>query len=307
VVAIGGRKFDEIAQNFLGLMFSHGYGVTQNHQEAMRWLRLSAAQGFAAAQINIGSMYYEGEGVEKDKVRANMWFMLAAAKGESDALNNYIVARRSMSPDQIDESERLALANDETVLQFVLRQSEGLLSDPLSIYHDPKLLAEYFTNGYLVPLMTRYKELAHPTLSEIEQWSITDFELSRCTEEIALLGPMGTFLTVKNNKSEEYYSTFIHALAEYVEKLLSWQGKVGAHDEIIKVIEDYVYYLNSEQMVEIACAFTERVFTGNGNQSAIFAAHFWNRAFAVGMGTMGASREFFAACTAEEMARNAVA
>jgi hypothetical protein len=262
---LAARKDDAFAQNCLGIMYTHGYGVTQNHEEALRWIHLSAAQGFAAAQTNIGTMYYEGEGVGQDKVSASMWFILAAAKGDTDALNNLIVARRSMSPDQINQSERLALANDKNVLQFLLRQSEGLLPDPLSIYHDPVLLAGYFTDGYLAPLMTSYKELARPTRSEIEQWSITDFELSRCTEGIALLGAMGTVVTVKNNKSADYYSTFIHALAERVEKLLSWQDRVGARDEIIKVIEDYIDDLNNERIVEFACTFTERLLRTRTN------------------------------------------
>jgi hypothetical protein len=301
---LAAEKDDAFGQNTLGILHTNGYGVTQNYEEALRWLHLSAAQGFAAAQTNIGTMYYEGEGVGQDKVIAGMWFILASAKGGTDALSTLIVARRSMSPEQINQSERLALANDKNVLQFLLRQSEGLLPDPLSIYHDPVLLAGYFTDGYLTTLMTSYKELARPTRSEIEQWSVTDFELGRCTEEIALLGAMGTVITVKNNKPADYYSTFIHALAGRVEKLLPRQDRVGVRDEIVKVIEGYIDDLDNERIVEFACTFTERVFSGNASESAIFAANFWDRAFAVGMGTMGASKEFFAACIAVEMMRS---
>lgn len=302
---LAAAKDDAFAQNCLGIMYSHGYGVTQNYEEALRWLHLSAAQGFAAAQTNIGTMYYEGEGAGRDNVQAGMWFILAAAKGDSDALNNLMVARRSMSPDQITQAERLALANDKNVLQIILRQSEGLLPDPLSIYRDPVLLAEYFTDRYLAPLMTNYKELALPTRSEIEQWSITDHELGRCTEESVLLGAMGTVVTVRNNKSADYYSAFILSLAERVERLLSWQNRAGVRDEIINVIEGYIDGLDKERIVEFACTFNERVFSGNANESAIFAANFWDRAFAVGMGTMGASKEFFTACMAEEMMQSA--
>lgn len=45
--------------------------------------------------------------------------------------------------------------------------------------------------------------------------------------------------------------------------------------------------------------------SGNLNESAIFAAKFWDRAFAVGMGTMEASKGFFTACMVEEMMQSA--
>lgn len=303
---LAAAKDDDFAQNCLGLMYKSGCGVTQDYKEAMRWYRLSVAQGCTSAQVNIGTMYYEGAGIEQDYVSASMWFFLAAAKGDSDALNALMVARRSMSPDQITQAERLALANDKDVLQFILRQSEGLLPDPLSIYRDPVLLAEYFTDRYLLPLMTNYKELALPTRAEIEQWSITDHELGRCTKESILLGAMGVVVTVKNNKSADYYTAFILSLGERVERLLSWQDTAGGRDEIINVIEGYVDGLNKEGgIVEFASTLTERIFSGNANEPAIFAANFWDRAFAVGMGTMSASKGFFTACMAEEKMQSA--
>lgn len=292
---------DAFAQNSLGLMYADGHGVTQNYKEAMRWYNLSAAQGCKAAQTNIGAMYFEGKGIEQDYVRSCMWLLLAAVEDDSDALNNLMIAHRSMSPDQIIQAEKLALANDKNVLHIILRLSEGHLSNPLSIYRDPVLLAEYFTDRYLLPLMTNYKELALPSLSEIEEWSITDHELGRCTDESILLGAMGIVVTVKNNKSADYYSVFILSLAERIERLLSWQDRVGGRDEIINVIEGYIDDLNKERIVAFASTLTERVFSGNANESAIFAAKFWDRAFAVGMETMEASKGFFTACMAEEM------
>lgn len=302
---LAAAKDDAFAQNCLGIMYTHGYGVTQNYEEALRWLHLSAARGFAAAQTNIGTMYCEGEGVEQDYVRAGMWLILAAAKGDTDALNNLKITRRSMTPDQICEAEKLALANDKSVLQFLLRLSESVLSDPLSIYRDPVLLAGYFTDRYLATFTTDYKELALPTHSEIDQWSITDLELGRCTEECVLLAAMWAVVTVRKNRSADFYAAFILALADRIATLLSWQDRVGAPDEIKKVIEDYIDALENERIVGFACTYTEQVFSGNTNESAIFAANFWDRAFAVSMGTMGASREFFTACMAEEVIQSA--
>ena len=47
----------------------------------VRWYRLAAEQGHAAAQYNLGVAYAEGEGVRQDDVQAHMWFNLAAAEG----------------------------------------------------------------------------------------------------------------------------------------------------------------------------------------------------------------------------------
>ena len=49
-------------------------GVTKNDEEAVKWYRKAADQGFAAAQYNLGGMYYRGEGVAKDEVEAVKWY-----------------------------------------------------------------------------------------------------------------------------------------------------------------------------------------------------------------------------------------
>ena len=54
------------AQYSLGLMYNNGDGVTQDYQEALKWYRLAAEQGHAPAQNNLGVMYINGEGVTQD-------------------------------------------------------------------------------------------------------------------------------------------------------------------------------------------------------------------------------------------------
>ena len=66
------------AQTNLGFMYAEGQGVTQDHQEALKWYRLAAAQGFAGAQSNIGRVYLRGFGVTQDYQEALKWIMLAA-------------------------------------------------------------------------------------------------------------------------------------------------------------------------------------------------------------------------------------
>ncbi len=42
----------------------------QDYAEALRWYRLKAAQGHAAAQYKLGDMFRNGEGVAQDKAEA---------------------------------------------------------------------------------------------------------------------------------------------------------------------------------------------------------------------------------------------
>jgi hypothetical protein len=51
---------DAVAQFNLGMMYDRGNGVPQDFQEEMKWLRLAALQGDAAAQTNLGSLYANG-------------------------------------------------------------------------------------------------------------------------------------------------------------------------------------------------------------------------------------------------------
>jgi hypothetical protein len=59
-------------------MYADGQGVPQNYVEAVKWFRLAADQGAAAAQYNVGHMYDKGYGVTKDDVEATRWWQLAA-------------------------------------------------------------------------------------------------------------------------------------------------------------------------------------------------------------------------------------
>jgi len=45
---------DASAQNSLGIRYDTGEGVPQDYAEAVKWYRLAAEQGYAAAQFNLG-------------------------------------------------------------------------------------------------------------------------------------------------------------------------------------------------------------------------------------------------------------
>jgi hypothetical protein len=65
-------------------MIIQGRGVEQNDDEAVRWFRKSAEQGFAEGQVNLGVSYTNGRGVEKNDAEAAKWFRKAAEHGSVD-------------------------------------------------------------------------------------------------------------------------------------------------------------------------------------------------------------------------------
>lgn len=71
------------AQNYLGYMYRHGFGVTQNFARALDWYRRAAAQQHGGAMNNIGYMHRHGLGVDRDYAEARDWFKRAAGRGDS--------------------------------------------------------------------------------------------------------------------------------------------------------------------------------------------------------------------------------
>jgi hypothetical protein len=96
------------AQYKLGFWYANGYGVPENDAEAAKWYRLAAEQGDADAQFNLGVMYANGEGVAKNAVQAFKWFNLAAARGNKIAAEGKESVRKTMTPEQIAEAQRLS-------------------------------------------------------------------------------------------------------------------------------------------------------------------------------------------------------
>jgi hypothetical protein len=69
---------------FLGRIYAEGRGVPQDFQEAAKWYCLAAEQGDAAAQFNLGRMYADGLGVPQNKIVAYALYNLAAANDASN-------------------------------------------------------------------------------------------------------------------------------------------------------------------------------------------------------------------------------
>jgi hypothetical protein len=66
-------------------MFYSGRGVAQSHEEAVKWLRLAAAQGEPNALYNLSLCYAHGHGAPQDLDEALKLCKRAVAKGHARA------------------------------------------------------------------------------------------------------------------------------------------------------------------------------------------------------------------------------
>jgi S1-C subfamily serine protease len=74
------------AQLILGMIYDSGKGVIKDYEEAAKWYRKAAEQNILAAQFILGGMYAEGKGVPKSSREAVKWLRLAVEDADTDAL-----------------------------------------------------------------------------------------------------------------------------------------------------------------------------------------------------------------------------
>lgn len=81
------------AMDILGMAYEWGEdneyigfsGIEKNFEEAVKWYRKAAEQGYAPAQHDLGDCYYDGHGVDVDYVEAVKWYRKAAEQGNKFA------------------------------------------------------------------------------------------------------------------------------------------------------------------------------------------------------------------------------
>lgn len=78
----------------VGWMYAQGLNVPQDEEEAVRWYRLAADQGYVLAQFNLGWMYANGRGVSKNNEEAERWYRRAADQG--NVLAQYKIKNRAL-------------------------------------------------------------------------------------------------------------------------------------------------------------------------------------------------------------------
>ena len=96
------------AQCQLGSKYASGKGVEKDFEEAAKWFRLAAERGSAEAQLYLGALYYQAQGVKKDNITAYVWWKISADKGNEKAKAGKVLVSKDMTPDQIAKAEALA-------------------------------------------------------------------------------------------------------------------------------------------------------------------------------------------------------
>ena len=98
---------DPEGQMQFGLMNLFGQGLPLNEEEGRFWLRQSALQGWAAAQVNLSAVYAQGIGTHADPVQAYAWLAVAAAQDSKVKPALTEMAAR-LKPEQRSQGEALA-------------------------------------------------------------------------------------------------------------------------------------------------------------------------------------------------------
>lgn len=117
------------AQTYIAAMYETGLGVKRDYLEAMRWYQKAADQGYIAAFASIGAMYIGGEGVKQDYAEGLRWYVKAADKG-------YISAQYSLG----DYYENGGLCSRTTP-----RHSVGTARPPIRTMRRRKTKSDLFT------------------------------------------------------------------------------------------------------------------------------------------------------------------
>ncbi len=96
------KNGDLDAQNYLGVQYFLGLGVTKDYQKAVEWYERAAKKGHADAQRNLGDMNNNGLGVKQDHYQAFIWYFASAQQGsESGKVRlEALSSENKLSPNQ---------------------------------------------------------------------------------------------------------------------------------------------------------------------------------------------------------------
>jgi len=108
------RDNDEIAQFYLGALYSAGAGVQQSDTEAFQWFSRAANQGHAHAMLILGGLLAIGRGAPKDYVGSYKWAYIVAMGSQieefrKDAQQLIGLLEPKMTPTQIAQAKADAL------------------------------------------------------------------------------------------------------------------------------------------------------------------------------------------------------
>jgi len=99
---VAAARGNPAAQVEIASRFAKGVGVSKDLKQAVEWYGRAAAQGHAQAQYRLAALYERGQGVIKDTGVARTWYRRAAELGNIRAMHNLAVLytrRGSGGPD----------------------------------------------------------------------------------------------------------------------------------------------------------------------------------------------------------------
>ncbi len=97
------------AQNNLGFLYQHGYGVKRNYALAVDWYKRAAQKKLPEAEHNLGMLNYLGHGMGQDFNEAKRWFEKAAKGGLADS--QYMLGRMFFKGEGVVRSPTRAQVN----------------------------------------------------------------------------------------------------------------------------------------------------------------------------------------------------
>jgi TPR repeat protein len=105
-----GADFGNVrAMDLLAAFYASGRGIPKDEVEATKWYRKAADLGNVTSMAELGVRYANGKGVPQDDIHAYAWLNIAAAQDVGYAPVRDLVRRR-MTPAQVEEAQRLAVA-----------------------------------------------------------------------------------------------------------------------------------------------------------------------------------------------------
>ena len=113
---------DPIAQYELSIKYSDGDGIEKNHDKALYWAELSAAQNCPEGMNSLGFCYYNGIGVEKDEIEAVRWYRKAAEQGYARAQCNLGICYEYGTGVEKDEAEAVKWFREAAEQEFAQAQ-----------------------------------------------------------------------------------------------------------------------------------------------------------------------------------------
>jgi hypothetical protein len=76
---------DPLAQNYIGLMYVHGFGIQKDEAKGFAYIEKAAKSGNAVGEYNLGKLYSDGRGCQLNMNTAVVWYKKAIEQKNSRA------------------------------------------------------------------------------------------------------------------------------------------------------------------------------------------------------------------------------